>query len=295
MPFPAPETGRAATTPAVAKPAGPKVRASGTPRAAAACRSIARTLAEAHSYERSFAINPEVASGGRRSERLCHELLRIAKIAATKLNLTDALIWIDRELKGTCLSTGELPPYRQTIGRPEAFNTVHGWWPIQFESTETVRIFGGTNRVPPWNSRKVRFAQSGGSLTFPYPPERAAGIQKAIGFQVPVQIAIARAQLSNIVEQVRNLILNWSLELEKAGILGEHMQFSEQEKGDAKPLTRTIHHPERRSTRECDRSCDCRKSVKRHCNNSADLGEVRNFLKQAMPALLQLPRSDQEK
>ena len=80
-------------------------------------------------------------------------------------------------------------------------------------------------------------AQSGGSLAFPYPPERAAGIQKAIGFQVPVQIAIGRAQLSNIVEQVRNLILNWSLELEKAGILGENMQFSEQEKGDAKPLT----------------------------------------------------------
>jgi hypothetical protein len=27
-------------------------------------------------------------------------LLRMAKIAATKLNLTDALVWIDRELNG---------------------------------------------------------------------------------------------------------------------------------------------------------------------------------------------------
>ena len=81
------ETARAATTNPVAsarRPTGTAgrrwrdrrahpARAAGTPRAAAACRSIARTLAEAHSYERSFAINPEVASGGRRSERLCHE------------------------------------------------------------------------------------------------------------------------------------------------------------------------------------------------------------------------------
>ena len=55
-------------------------------------------------------------------------MLRIAKIAATKLNLTDALIWIDRELKGyDGLLTGELPPYRQTVSR-KARSIQHGSW-----------------------------------------------------------------------------------------------------------------------------------------------------------------------
>src|SRR5947209_10754303 len=68
-------------------------------------------------------------------------LLRMAKIAATKLNLKDALVWIDRELNGYMdLKVEDLPPYRRPMGIPEGYNPVHGWQPIQFQSRKPADI-----------------------------------------------------------------------------------------------------------------------------------------------------------
>ena len=68
-------------------------------------------------------------------------LLRMAKIAATKLNLTDALIWIDKELNGYGdLTVEDLPPYRRPMGIPQGYNPVHGWQPIHFPDTKTANI-----------------------------------------------------------------------------------------------------------------------------------------------------------
>jgi hypothetical protein len=59
-------------------------------------------------------------------------LLRMAKIAATKLNATDALVWIDRELNGYVdLKVAELPPSRQLVGIPQGYNPYHGWQPTR--------------------------------------------------------------------------------------------------------------------------------------------------------------------
>ncbi len=46
-------------------------------------------------------------------------LLRMAKRAATKLNLKDALVWIERELNGYMdVKVDDLPPYRRLTGTP---------------------------------------------------------------------------------------------------------------------------------------------------------------------------------
>jgi AbiTii len=166
-------------------------------------------------------------------------LLRMAKIAATKLNLKDALVWIDRELNGYMdLKVEDLAPYRRLTGIPQGYNPVHGWQPIQFQDTKTADIC--SEAYVGWALGAIEKSvveRSEGSYAFPYRPEEKIAIQQSLRFRVDVHISIQRAQLWNIVEQVRNLILNWALELEKAGVLGENMHFSEQEKGDAKPVT----------------------------------------------------------
>src|SRR5262249_3990831 len=157
---------------------------------------------------------------------------RTAKIAATKLNLKDALVWIDRELNGYMdLKVEDLPPYRRLMGIPEAYNPVHGWQPIQFPDTKPADIISEAYIGWPLGAiEKSVGERSGGNYALPYRPELKISIQQSIGFRVDVHISIQRAQLWNIVEQVRNLILNWSLELEKVGVLGEAMHFSAQEK-----------------------------------------------------------------
>lgn len=69
-------------------------------------------------------------------------LLRTAKIVAMKLNLSDALAWIDGELEGY-MNRGveDLPPYRRLTGLSQAFDSYNGWRPIHFESPEHAHIF----------------------------------------------------------------------------------------------------------------------------------------------------------
>jgi hypothetical protein len=129
-------------------------------------------------------------------------------------------------------------------------------------------------------------------FAFPYPPELAAKVQAALNYQVQVQVSIESAQLWNIVEQVRNLILNWALELEKADILGEDMQFSEQEKGDAEPVTQQFII---QNVGVLGNVTDqARVTTRQTATATVDLGQVRDFLEQARVALPQLPKPAQE-
>lgn len=52
---------------------------------------------------------------------------------------------------------------------------------------------------------------------------------------------ISRSQLTAIIDRVRNLILDWALDLEKNRILGEGMTFSDEEKKRASSTAITVH------------------------------------------------------
>ncbi len=66
------------------------------------------------------------------------EALRKAKVACTKLGLTEFGSWVDLELNGYMgKATEELPSYRILHGIPEGYNPVRGWQPIIFESAQT--------------------------------------------------------------------------------------------------------------------------------------------------------------
>src|SRR5215831_11020245 len=223
-------------------------------------------------------------------------LLRMAKIAATKLNLNDALVWIDRELNGyQGLKLEDLPPYRRLRGIPQGYNPVHGWQPIQFPDTKS---------ADSWSQADVGMAlgaiekpvgeRSEGSCAFPYSPEDKVAMQRSLNFRVDMCVFVQRSQLWNIVEQVRNLILNWSLELEKAGVLGEDMHFSEQEKGDAEPVTQQFFIQNVGVLGNVTDQASVTNQQTATTKIELELGQVRDFLRQARAALPQLPEKAQE-
>lgn len=53
-------------------------------------------------------------------------------------------------------------------------------------------------------------------------------------------IFLSESQGWGVLEAVRNLVLNWSLALEKAGVLGDDMVFTDEEKQQADPVTTKI-------------------------------------------------------
>jgi AbiTii len=222
-------------------------------------------------------------------------LLRMAKIAATKLNLKDALVWIDRELNGYMdLKVEDLPPYRRLTGIPQGYNPVHGWQPIQFPDTKTADIYSQAFIGLALGAIEKSVGESGGSYFFPCSPEEKIAIKKFLNFPVDVRISIQRAQLWNIVEQVRNLVLNWALELEKAGVLGKDMHFSEQEKGEATPVTQQFIIQNVGVLGNVADQASVTNQQTATAKLELDLGQVRDFLAQAHAALPQLPEKAQE-
>ena len=66
-------------------------------------------------------------------------------------------------------------------------------------------------------------------------------LSQAINFNTKFVLEIGTNQIYNIIERVRNIILDWSITLEEKGILGEGLQFNETEK-DIATTTPTINN-----------------------------------------------------
>jgi hypothetical protein len=166
-------------------------------------------------------------------------LLRTAKVVATKLDLQDALIWIDRELDGYLgLPVEELPAYRRLKGVLKGHNPYHGWKPILFENSEQERVFSQAPLgVSIGTIEEYLKGKHENDFIFEISPETETQLINALEYPLEVKLQLDRGAIFRIVDAVRNLILNWSLELEKAGILGEGMVFSGRDKREATPIT----------------------------------------------------------
>ncbi|MFL3320443.1 AbiTii domain-containing protein [Klebsiella michiganensis] len=162
-------------------------------------------------------------------------LLRMAKAIAFKLELQNVSEWIDHELNG--YNDTKVPEYRVIKGQLKAVHPMHGLVeaPVADSKLEsklaTVYIKSSISElasIPP-----------GSNLSYPLSTQLSHSLQSSqpdfLRFSL-VRI-VGHNKLVNISEQVRNRLLYWSLELEQEGILGEGLQFSQQDKNRASMTT----------------------------------------------------------
>jgi hypothetical protein len=158
------------------------------------------------------------------------DLLRKALLVATKLNLTEFQTWLRNELDGYTDSK-LIPPYRRLQGEVMGFNPFQGWIPIFFQSAELQKKASETFTNQPIGEIEGMNRQitSASHMEVPLPIE----LTKHLMNQFPIRSAslhVSPTCLSAILEIVRNTVLNWALQLEKDGILGAGLAFSENEK-----------------------------------------------------------------
>lgn len=167
------------------------------------------------------------------------ELLRRAKTVATKLDIDDALTWIDYEMDGYPEKV-PLPSYRIIPCELRILNQSRRMWePVRWEAENIAQKYFSLALMRDPIAEVEVFAQ-GKPVQQANIPQRDRDLLEKLGNSALVrqQIArfFARASFVAILEGTRTKILNWSLALEKRGVLGQGMTFNDAEKRQAATL-----------------------------------------------------------
>lgn len=171
------------------------------------------------------------------------DVVRAALAVATKLEIPELREWCQREIKG--YKGEEVPPYRRVEGQLRATNPLRGLIPVAFEDAAVTKALA--SRIIVQSVGELEEIYEGGEssdvLEMPLSAEvmnrffvRTEEYQLGI---IPTVI-LSRGQLFGVLDAVRNVILEWSLRLEKDGILGEGLTFSAEEKRKAESITYNV-------------------------------------------------------
>lgn len=164
------------------------------------------------------------------------DLLRKALLISSKLGLQEFRSWVLSELNGY-ESAEDIPDYRIIGSQLKVINPYHGYQPFIIEDGEFARLVSEVKISESVESLQhlISISNRKEQLTFPFPPEQKAAlmrIQSGIAQLEPTRI-IGRNQVKSVLEQVRTRLLDWALQLESQGILGDGINFSAEEKAIA--------------------------------------------------------------
>lgn len=167
------------------------------------------------------------------------DILRKARMVASKLKLTDVNSWIAHELHGYPADC-EVPEYRHLHGDVRAHNPYNGAMiPVRFREPEIQETISSCVIRQSIGSLFEATNTSSSYLQLPFPEQQMAAIRRTLGedgWLLPFR-KIDKTQIYSIFDAVRNRILDWTLKLESEGILGDGLTFSTQEKQRAAAMT----------------------------------------------------------
>ncbi len=170
-------------------------------------------------------------------------VLRKAHVIAVKLGLSEFDQWISHELNGYH-GKDIIPEYREVRGVLKALNPYHGWIPTMLNDDELERKLC-TIRVPNSISEIISLsAVSDTSLMSEFTGENLNNLNHLFATPMPMKYALhfSGPAISDIIEKVKNAVLEWTLKLEAEGILGEGMRFNIEEKERALGIPQTINN-----------------------------------------------------
>ncbi len=169
------------------------------------------------------------------------DLLRKALVVSKKLSITEIEEWINNELGGYSEDERLIPAYREITGDVKVYNPYHGWQPLYFGDADL-----GENL----SKRKISQAvgelvaivngDRSGSLHVPFSQHMKNKLMSLMDVPMEPTLLAGDSQIHKILDAVRNVVLNWSLDLESKGIIGDDMSFSKEEKNAASQITYQI-------------------------------------------------------
>jgi hypothetical protein len=172
------------------------------------------------------------------------DVLRKALVVATKLNAGECRQWTQKELHGY-KPEEVIPEYRHVKGEMKTRDPVKGWIPLTFPDTQTAETVSWKYFTQPVAQIEhlLEKYRAQDLLYIPYPSN---GVKQLDAAYVPSgmtpALVVHQSRVYAIVDCVRTLVLEWSLELERENILGNGVCFSKKEKQRASYVRFNLHN-----------------------------------------------------
>ncbi len=222
------------------------------------------------------------------------QILRKAKVVATKLELEDFLKWLNDELDGYASSKeSPLPPYRTIVGEPKGFNPYYGYW----QSIGSSGLVEAISKVPinlaigPMEETLLSL-KKGEHLIYPYPPKAKESISAMLEYPTDVHLEVSRSAIIGIIDKIRNILLDWMMKLEKSGVLGEGLSFNAEDKAKATGVTQNFYADNIAVTGQVQDQASVT-NIQNSYNLPLDTNAVLDLAKQIEEVALQLPKEIQ--
>jgi hypothetical protein len=170
------------------------------------------------------------------------DIMRKALVVAKKLGLADFHKWVSKEIEGYGLGE-EVPDYRRVHGEIKAWNPYHGWIDVIMEDPK-VKEFLSVRAIgqPIGELDDIIKGAGSGVIHISFPPQTELELMKGSSTRLKSALRVSVATFKGITDRVRDIVLNWCLDLEAKGVLGEGMTFSEKEKRTASEAHYTTIH-----------------------------------------------------
>ena len=170
-------------------------------------------------------------------------LLRRVKLAAAKLDLGQLEGWVDCELNGYMIAP--IPEYRKLRGDPLGFWRSGGWDLVTVENARHLKILStaqinkSIGSLQHIISRKEKEFYDFSFLGDPQ--EIVDGINTDLVQKISrIATRVSHSEIIEILESVRNKVLDWSTEMERNSIAGKDYTFDKKERESAKSVTFNI-------------------------------------------------------
>lgn len=163
------------------------------------------------------------------------DLLRKALLVSRKLKIRDIEEWLNDELNG--YEGRPVPSYRIVTGELKGFNPYRGWVPIMLgaEFNEMIcaqSVYDSASQIIDLVERTEV-----GSVTIKFPQELSMLIMRMIKRDIEPTLHVPVHQLVRILDVTKTKIMDFALDLEARGILGEGIRFSKAEEQLAQSIT----------------------------------------------------------
>jgi hypothetical protein len=162
------------------------------------------------------------------SQKKMSEIMRTAKLIAAKLGLDDITAWLDLELRGYP-DVDQVPSYRMFCGgQVQYFNPYQGWRSAGFVKVD-LPIMEPIPAIEELIKDTDIFLPLTGKMRF--------DLKDPIGNSFEQRLVVNQLHFLSALEAVKEKLLDWTIELEKRGIVGEDMSFKKSEQESAKSQT----------------------------------------------------------